>query len=154
MNLLDKYNVIQIMEKKEDILEVKYPRVKLKFNDVLTSAVRHKEKTKSGLILGGSADSINTEAPLMTVQIVLAAGEHSAYKVGEVVEIDTDSFKTRANPNPHDMGNSGFKKVIPLEWADDIMCLRLGDRQIKYAYDGFEVDGEELLNHFRNTKSY
>lgn len=155
-NIINKINVTEEMGHSEEReTKVVYPKVKLRFNDILTTAMRHASKTKGGILLAGdTVKGGKVDAPLMTTQLVVARGENSSYQIGDVVEVNHDSFMKKPNPNPSDIGDAGSTMMAPVEWIEDEKYLMLTDRQLKYSYEDRDVTGEELLLKLREDNPF
>lgn len=138
----------------EEEVKIIYPKVKLRFNDLLTTAIRFRTVTKGGILLGGQTDGNKVEAPLMSTQIVVAAGDQSSYKVGDVVEMNLQSFERKPIDNPSGVGDAGYRYIPPFDFIAKNLYLFVTDRQLKYSYEGYDLEGEELLIQMRDEGSF
>lgn len=94
----------------------------LGFGDVLTSA----QSPDTGKII--SADKALSEE-----QVVVASGENSIYKPGDLVRLRVEMFPFEKRPGPNDVG--AIKNVFPpYEKIGNVEYLLITDRHIKFKY--------------------
>ena len=103
------------------------PKVKLMFNNILTSA--HNIHSDSILI----SDS---KGNLSELQVVVATGPNSMVKVGDWVKVNVDMFPRETRPGKHDVGNQVLVHP-PIERIGNTSYFLLTDRHIKYVIEKY-----------------
>lgn len=96
------------------------PAVDIFGTTLITSA--HTQRSTS-IILGGKEIGYD--------QVVVAAGEHSSFKVGDWVHINVNTFPKSSKPGKHDKGNE-VTIHPPLEKIGGTEYLYLTDRNIQW----------------------
>lgn len=95
------------------------PEVEVAFTTIITSA--HNEKSK---LLG---------APMSSAQVVVAAGEHARWKVGDFVQINVEMFPSKPGKTPkHDIGTPERIVIPPLYEIGSTKYLYLNDRHVMW----------------------
>jgi len=99
--------------------KAKIPKIEVYFNDVVTSA--H----------GQANTTVIQENTLSDMQVVVAAGENSKFKIGDWICINVDKFPKVTRPGKFDMGE--VQSIIPpLHKVGDTDYLFISDREVRY----------------------
>lgn len=128
--------------KKEKDVEIIIPKVRVLYGTVITTAITVPTKTESGIILSAKSAQQSGPANIMLVQQVVAVGDegHTALKVGDIVELDDQMFRTESREPKHGIGGDVVSIIPPLEVIDKTPYLFVTDRHVKFIHN----DGKTL----------